>query len=118
MSVCSDLFLVLQTYLATITGPAFHALAPDSLCYLKPRLTTLTHYFNLLAEQYPSISAGLKELVANSATSADTAASAKHILEFFKFYLPLVCQTTRSDGCSTVLNCTSGLQLRCVPEIQ
>jgi hypothetical protein len=43
LSVHSHLFSVSQTYLATITGLAFHALAPDSLCYIKPKLTTLTH---------------------------------------------------------------------------
>ena len=54
-----------QTYLATITGPTFHSIAPDSLCFVKPKLTTLTHYFNLLAKQYPTIATGLHSLVAN-----------------------------------------------------
>ena len=50
-SYADDFFLLsalphTHTYLATITGPAFHSIAPDSLCFVKPKLTTLTHYFN------------------------------------------------------------------------
>lgn len=49
----------------------------------------MTHCFNLLAKQYPSVSAGLHQL-ANSNNNPQAAEVAQHFLEFFEFYLPLV----------------------------
>jgi len=58
------------------------------LCFVKPKPTS--HYFNLLAKQYPTIATGLHSLVANRHTSPEAATVAQHFLEFFEFYLPLV----------------------------
>jgi len=81
-------FSPLQSHLSLIVGPAFHELAPEGLCFSKPRPQQMMHLFNLLAEAFLPNQDLLTSIYKK--TTGGTKAAALQMLDFFQFFLPLV----------------------------
>lgn len=86
---------VVQKFLPTLLGPAFHCLFPKSKCRKSPRLTAMVYFFGQLTLAFKKSQRSFRALLSWAKKSPNLNISydshIKNLKLFFHFLLPAVC---------------------------